>query len=172
MPPSKRRQSNDMLYTLIVLIGLCIVAVTVAVIFYIRAEDTRTTVLERPDDQGPGHRGGEAHAWDVVGTKLPRETQLGTMNTQLDRMVGLMVGPAQPTSAEVKVAETIRTIQPLLAQAQDYIRLPVTEPNTADANAVATAADPKAPQAPCPRSECSCDRRSGPQRSGSHSGRC
>ena len=42
MPPTKRRQSNDMLYTLIVLIGLCIVAVTVAVIFYIRAEEART----------------------------------------------------------------------------------------------------------------------------------
>ena len=86
----------------------------------------------------------------IVGTKLPRETQLGTMNTHLDRMVRLIVGPAQPTSAEVKVAETIRTIQPLLAKAQDYIRLPVTEPNTADANAVATAADPNAPKPPAP----------------------
>ncbi len=152
MPPSKRRQSNDMLYTLIVLIGLCIVAVTVAVIFYIRAEDARTTGLElqqRIDNLASAEE--IRTLGTIVGTKLPRESQLGTMSTHLDRMVRLIKGPAQPTSAEVKVAETVKAIRPLLAQAQSYIRLPVIEPNApADANAVATDADPNAPKPPAP----------------------
>jgi hypothetical protein len=145
MPPSKRRQSNDMLYTLIVLIGLCIVATTVAVIFYIRAEDYRTQKDELDTTVKNLANLEEIRTLgSIVGAKLPRETQLGTMATRLDQMVRLIKGPAQPTSAEVKVAETIKTIQPLLAKAQDYIRLPVIEPNAPDANAVPTAAEASA----------------------------
>lgn len=149
MPPTKRRQSNDMLYTLIVLIGLCIVATTVAVVFYIRAEDYRTQSLEWQQKTENLANAEEIRTLGtIVGTKLPRETQLGTMIRHFDRMVRLIKGPVQPTSAEVKVADTVKTIQPLLARARDYITLPVTEPNVADANTVATAAGPNAPKKP------------------------
>ena len=39
MPPGKRRQSNAMLYTLITFVGLFIIATTVAVIYYVKAEE-------------------------------------------------------------------------------------------------------------------------------------
>ena len=150
MPPTKRRQSNDMLYTLIVLIGLCIVATTVAVIYYIRAEDYRTQSLEfetRVKDLASEEE--RRTLGTIVGTKMPDTTQLGTVLAYLDRMVGLVKGgPVASTSAEVKVAETMKAVQPLLARVQDYITLPVIEPNVADANTVAAAGgDPNAPMA-------------------------
>jgi len=78
----------------------------------------------------------------IVGTKLPGQSQLGTMIRHLDQMVGLVKGsPVPPTSAEVKVAEAMKSVQPLLARVGTYIPLPVTEPNVADANAVAAAPD-------------------------------
>jgi hypothetical protein len=148
MPPSKRRQSNDMLYTLIVLIGLCIVAVTVAVIFYIRAEEARTQGLELQQRIDNLANADELRTLGtIVGTKLPGETQLGTMARHLDQMVRLVKGPTQPTSAEVKEHDSVRSVLPLLAKARDYITLPVNEPNTADANAVAAGVDPNAPRA-------------------------
>jgi len=147
MPPSKRRQSNDMLYTLIILIGLCIVATTVAVIFYIRAEESRTQGEElRTSINNLASPEEIRTLGTIVGTKLPGETQLGTMVRHLDQMVRLVRGPVQPTSAEVKVADAVKSVQPLLARARNYITLPVIEPNTADANAVAAAADPNAPK--------------------------
>ncbi len=43
MPAARRKQSNAMLYTLIIFVGLFIVATTVAVFFYVKAEDYRTS---------------------------------------------------------------------------------------------------------------------------------
>ena len=149
MPPTKRRQSNDMLYTLIVLIGLCIVATTVAVIYYIRAEDYRTQRLELQQRLDNVASTEEIRTLgSIVGTKMSGTTQLGTVLKYLDQMVALVKGgPITSTSAEVKVAETLKTVQPLLARVQTYISLPVTEPNVADANAVAAApSDPNAPK--------------------------
>jgi hypothetical protein len=148
MPPTKRRQSNDMLYTLIVLIGLCIVAVTVAVIFYIRAEEARTQGAELQQTLNNVANAEELRTLGtIVGTKAAGQSQLGTMIEHLDRMVQLVKGsPVANTSAEVKVSDTVKSVQPLLAKVQDYITLPVVEPNTADANAVAAApADANAP---------------------------
>jgi hypothetical protein len=151
MPPTKRRQSNDMLYTVIVLIGLCIVATTVAVIYYIRAEEYRTQNVElglRVENLANTEE--FRTLGTVVGTKLPGTSQLGTMVRHLDQMVGLVKGsPVPATSAEVKVAETLKSIQPLLAKVRTYITLPTIAPNVADANAATAAAPaPVEPNAP------------------------
>ena len=39
MPARRRKQSNAMLYTLITFVGLFIVATTIAVIYYVKAEE-------------------------------------------------------------------------------------------------------------------------------------
>ena len=41
MPAHRRKQTNAMLYTLITFVGLFIAATTVAVIFYVKAEEYR-----------------------------------------------------------------------------------------------------------------------------------
>jgi hypothetical protein len=140
MPPSKRRQSNAMLYTLIVFIGLFIVATTAAVIYYVKAEELRTQNQEIQQRMDGLARSEEYRMLgSIVGTPLPGESQLGTMVTYLDRMLRLVEGgPVPVTSAQVKVSGAVRAVRELLAQAQDYIALPVT----ADPNAAGAAADP------------------------------
>ena len=97
MPPGKRRQSNAMLYTLITFVGLFIVATTVAVIYYVKAEELRTRsddlqeqvdlLANREEVRGLG---------SIVGTKMPGHSNLGTVVAHLDEMVRLVQGPAGP----------------------------------------------------------------------------
>ena len=44
MPARRRKQSNAMLYTLITFVGLFIASTTVAVIYYVKAEEHRTSL--------------------------------------------------------------------------------------------------------------------------------
>jgi len=138
MPPGKRRQSNATLYTLITFVGLFIVATTVAVIYYVKAEELRTrsddlqeqmdTLVSREESRSIG---------GIVGTKLPGHSNLGTVVEHLNDMVLVVKGPPVPaTSAEVKASSTIKAVQTLLDQAGAFIPLPAApaEPNAADPN--------------------------------------
>ncbi len=120
MPAGKRRQSNAMLYTLITFVALFVVAATVAVIYYVKAEDLRTQAKERQDEMAKLVSQEEIrNLGTIVGTKLPGQSNLGTVIEHLDQMVKLVKGaPVRATSAEVKVAEARQTIQPLLEKAQ------------------------------------------------------
>lgn len=139
MPPGKRRQSNAMLYTLITFIGLFIIGTTVAVIYYVRAEELRTNaeeLQEQMDDLASGEE--IRQLGNIVGPKFRGQTRLGTMVSYLDQTVKLVKGtPIQPgVNAEVKVGSTMAAVVPLLEQAQNYVNLRVAEPNLAEPNAV------------------------------------
>lgn len=139
MPPGKRRQSNAMLYTLITFVGLFIAATTVAVIYYVKAEELRTrrddlqeqmdTLVSREEARNIG---------GIIGAKMAGRSNLGTMVEHLNDMVRLVKGnPVPITSAEVKVSSTEKLIAPLLARAENYITLPTPpapDPNTVDPN--------------------------------------
>lgn len=139
MPPGKRRQSNAMLYTLITFVGLFITATTVAVIYYVKAEELRTrsddlqeqmdTLVSREEIRNIG---------SIIGAKMPGHSNLGTVVAHLDDMVRVVAGEPVPiTSAEVKVSTTARLIEPLLARAENFITLPAPpapDPNTIDPN--------------------------------------
>lgn len=145
MPAGKRRQSNAMLYTLITFVGLFVAATTVAVIYYVKAEELRTRSEELQTEMDKAVSKDEMrNLSSIVGARLPRESNFGTLRAYLDQMILLIKGsPVQETTAEVKVANTQKAIAELLQSAGAYIALPVTEPNTADA----TAADPNAASA-------------------------
>jgi len=139
MPPGKRRQSNAMLYTLITFIGLFIIGTTVAVIYYVRAEELRTNaeeLQEQMDDLASGEE--IRQLGNIVGPKLRGQTRLGTMVSYLDQTVKLIKGaPVQPTvNAEVKLGNAMAAVVPVLEQTQSYINLRVAEPNMAEPNAV------------------------------------
>jgi len=94
-----------MLYTLITFVGLFIATTTVAVIYYVKAEEYRTgeADLQRELNNYATDRERQAMG-TIVGTKLPGETWLGTMVSYLDKTATLIAGGvAEPTSAEVKV---------------------------------------------------------------------
>jgi len=138
MPPGKRRQSNAMLYTLITFVGLFIIATTVAVIYYVKAEELRTTTAEAQSELAEMASSDELRrVGDIIGAKLPGETNLGTLVQHFDRMTGLVLGqPVQVTSAEVKVGNAADAVAVLMAKAQPYVALPAPDPNASDPNAL------------------------------------
>lgn len=138
MPPGKRRQSNAMLYTLITFVGLFIVATTVAVIYYVKAEELRTTTAEAQSELADMASSDEVRrVGEIVGAKLPGETNLGTLVQHFDRMTGLVLGqPVQVTSAEVKVGNAADAVVALMAKAEPYVALPAPDPNASDPNAL------------------------------------
>lgn len=149
MPAGKRRQSNAMLYTLITFVALFVIATTAAVIYYVKAEDFRTRATERQDEINKLASQEEVRSIGaIVGTKLPGQSNLGTVIEHLDQVVKLVKGaPVRVTSAEVKVAEARQAIQPLLEKARAYVTLPA--PAVADPNAdSANPADPNAAAMP------------------------
>jgi len=130
MPARRRKQSNAMLYTLITFVGLFIATTTVAVIYYVKAEEYRTAQadLQRDIDNLATDRERQALG-SIVGAKQPNKTQLGTMVEYLDKAVTLIAGGvAESTSAEVKVNNSNTEFLNALKLTQEHIN--IGDPNT------------------------------------------
>jgi hypothetical protein len=126
-----------MLYTLIAFIGLFVIATTVAVIYYVRAEEMRTDIRDLESQMSDLASSDELLELDArVGTKLPGESRLGTMMAHLDQTIQLVKGgPVQDTTAEVKAGNARQDVARVLAQANNYISLPTLDANAVDPNA-------------------------------------
>ncbi len=137
MPPGKRRQSNAMLYTLMTFVGLFIIATTVAVVYYVKAEELRTKAEEAQNELGAIASSDEVRRiGEIVGEEPAGETSLGSLVQYFDRVVGIAMGtPVPATNAEVKSTNVARAANTLLSKAQPYILLPARDPNAADPNA-------------------------------------
>jgi hypothetical protein len=130
MPARRRKQSNAMLYTLITFVGLFIATTTVAVIYYVKAEEYKTAEadLQRDIDNLATDRERQALG-TIVGTKQPGKTWLGTMVDYFDNTVALVAGGvAEPTSAEVKVNNSNTEVTNVLELAKQHIT--IGDPNT------------------------------------------
>ena len=122
MPAARRKQSNAMLYTLIVFVGLFIVATTAAVFYYVKAEDYRITgneyltkletyaTTDEQDDVG-----------SIVGAANPMTSYLGTMVERFDKAITLIIGgtPAS-TSAEVKISNASAQAEEMRKLSEQY----------------------------------------------------
>ncbi len=151
MPPGKRRQSNAMLYTLIIFVGLFIAGTTVAAIYYVKAEELRTRGQELQQEMDRLATREEVRTMPgIVGAKMPGQSNVGTLVEYLNDMVRLVKGtPVQVTSAEVKISNVTQAVGPLIANASNYISLPMAGPATIDPNAAdPNMADPNAVAAP------------------------
>jgi len=117
MPIGKRRQSNAMLYTLIAFVALFVAATTIAVIYYVKFEKQVDLARTAQSDlekiiSGAEQRKGLGR---IVGTIPRNKSALGTMSDYLDQMVYLIAeGPAEDTSAEVKVETANRKVRETL----------------------------------------------------------
>ncbi|UCD48984.1 MAG: hypothetical protein JSW27_15775 [Phycisphaerales bacterium] len=131
MPPGKRRQSNAMLYTLITFVGLFIVATTVAVIYYVKAEELRTTTADAQSELAEMASSNEIRlVGELVGAQMSGESNLGTLLRYFDQVTGLVLGqPVQTTSAEVKAKNAADAVAALMVKAQPYIALPAADAN-------------------------------------------
>jgi len=130
MPARRRKQSNAMLYTLITFVGLFIVATTIAVIYYVDAEDKKTRLADiqnQIDDLADSRE--QSALGTIVGTKASRKTWLGTMVEHLDGTASRIVGGVpETTSAEAKMNDVNTKVGNALKSAQEHID--IAEPNT------------------------------------------
>jgi len=124
MPAGRRPETNNLLYTLIIFVGLFIIAVVAAIVFYIKFEEQRTIAttsrskLEEMSTASEQRKG----LGNIVGT-IPRgKSGLGTMVDYLDEMVSLIIGGLpEDASAEVKVGTANRDAKETLELlAQEY----------------------------------------------------
>ena len=131
MSPAKRQQSDAMLYTLILFVGLFIAATTVAVIYYVKFEDQRTiTEKAQRDLQEIATSSELQRIGTIVGAKT-RKSRLATMVDYLDEVVYLIIGGLpEDTSAEVKVNTANRSFKDTLTLAQAHINPASIDPNT------------------------------------------
>ena len=130
MPAHRRKQTNAMLYTLIIFVGLFIASTTVAVIFYVKAEEYRIgrDSIENELNNFATRQEQDDVASDI-GARANLKTWLGTVLDYLDNTTSMIVGgvPAQ-TSAEVKFNRAAEENTSAVESAQKYID--ITEPNT------------------------------------------
>jgi hypothetical protein len=130
MPAHRRKQTNAMLYTLITVIGLLIAATTVAIIFYVKAEEYRIDRESLENELSDfATRDEQDSVTSIIGAKANLKTWIGTMVDYLDNSTIMIFGgvPAQ-TSAEVKIDKAIKENADAIELAQKYID--ITEPNT------------------------------------------
>jgi len=130
MPAGPRQQSNAMLYTLITFVALFIIAVTAAIIYYVKAEEYRTNSInlqEQKDELATPREWTQRGS--LVGAKSKQESYLGKMIGGLDQMMLLTLGaPVTEGSAETKVAA-------VQAKYTDFINnLRAVEPNMIEAD--------------------------------------
>ncbi|MEK7996728.1 MAG: hypothetical protein AAB403_23230 [Planctomycetota bacterium] len=129
MPAHRRKQSNTMLYTLITFVGLFIATTTVAVIFYVKAEEHRGNLddAQREINNLASDRERQALG-SAVGTKQGQQSWLGTMVDYFDQTIIMVVGgTVEPTTAEVKVKNAGTKVSGALDLVKNHIS--VTDPN-------------------------------------------
>ncbi len=130
MPARRRKQSNAMLYTLITFVGLFIATTTIAVIYYVKAEEHRGNLegAQREINDLATERERQAIG-TIIGTKPAGKTWLGTTADYLDQTICLVVGGVpEPTSAEVKVNNANTQVTNALNLAKGHID--IGDPNT------------------------------------------
>ncbi len=132
MSPAKRQQSDAMLYTLILFVGLFIAATTVAVIYYVKFEDQRTIAEEAQSSLREIATSAELQRiGTIVGATQAGKSRLATMVNYLDQAVCRVIGGLpQDTSAEVKVDTANRNFKETLKLVQTHIEPESIDPNT------------------------------------------
>jgi len=133
MPARRRKQSNAMLYTLITFVGLFIVATTIAVIYYVDAEDKKTRLADMQNQIDDLADSKERNALGTivgtrVGTGARRKSWLGTMVEHLDGTTKLIVGGSETTSAEAKMNDVNTKVSRALQSVKEHID--IADPNT------------------------------------------
>ncbi len=112
-----------MLYTLITFVGLFLAATTIAVIYYVKAEEHRTAEADlRQEIDDLANDRERSTLSGTIGERRARTSYIGSMITYVDEALTMIVGgvPA-PNSAEVKVKNAYTAVRNALNVAADHI---------------------------------------------------
>lgn len=136
-----RRESNAMTYALITFVALFIVSTTVAVIYYVKAEEQRTLAESSQSDLEKLIRPMERQKGlgNIVGKIGRGKSGIGAMVGYLDEMSGLLVGGiAENSSAESKVERARFAYDGILASSSSAgVDLGSVDPNMTGMTAIA-----------------------------------
>ena len=143
MPAHRRKQSNTMLYTLIIFVGLFIVATTVAVFYYIKAEEFRVSSDDSKKELNQYATAEEqSEVGSLVGARNIPASYLGTVLERFDNAVSLIVGGLPvATSTEVKIGNAKNQAANMLKESEPYIG--TMDPNLTGLVQVVTALNQK-----------------------------
>jgi len=116
MPAPRRSQSNAMLYTVVVFVGISIIASVIAVVFYIKYEDQQANLRQA---QSNFSEMASDQDWrriaSIVGEKKTRENYFAKTNDYLDQTLILLTGgPLDDTSAQEKVASAVADVNKII----------------------------------------------------------
>ena len=116
MPATRRSQSNAMLYTVVVFVGISIIASVIAVVFYIKYEDQQANIRQA---QSNFSEMVSDQDWrriaSIVGEKKTRENYFAKTNDYLDQTLILLTGgPLDDTSAQEKVASAVADVNKII----------------------------------------------------------
>jgi len=132
MPARRRKQSNAMLYTLITFVGLFIATTTVAVIYYVKAEEYKTDRNDLKQKINELATEDERNEKGIkIGPRRGRETYLGLLTDYVDETVTMIVGgvPEPGDSAETKVNKADKAVKEALNLAAQPEQITITDPN-------------------------------------------
>ncbi|HPS56446.1 MAG TPA: hypothetical protein PLP05_12675, partial [Sedimentisphaerales bacterium] len=118
MPAGKRPQSNAMMYTLIAFVGLFLVSTTIAVIYYVKAEEQKTLAVAAEGKLNEVASSRQLNKiGSIIGAKDSQESYLDKMVEYFDQMVVMIAGGvAEETSAEVTLANSKQNFSDVLAK--------------------------------------------------------
>lgn len=132
MPAAKRSQSNTMLYTLVIFVGLFIITTALAVIFYVKYEEQLEAAQTAQEDlQEYVTPQQQRNIENLVGTKQRNESYLGKAIDYIDRL-STMITTEIPSdvSAETKVSTVSENASDLLISLNEKpAAVGVAEPN-------------------------------------------
>jgi len=130
MPAHRRKQSNAMLYTLVTFVGLFIATTTIAVIYYVKAQEHQGNFDDAQRELNSYANDRERQAvGTTIGTKQGQSSWLGTAVNYLDQAIIMVVGgTVEPTTAEVKIKNAMTKLAAALELVKNHI--PVTDPNS------------------------------------------
>jgi len=116
MAIARQEQSNVMLYTIIIFVGLFIVAAILAVVFYIKAQDWRDQFLTSQQQMEELASSREVQNINtIVGQKESGSSRVSQLLGYVDKLYKMDTGSEpQETSAEVKLGELEAKYQEIL----------------------------------------------------------
>lgn len=121
----RNAQSNALLYSLITFVGLFVVAVVLAIVFYVKSEEYYTQLQARQADMDKIATNREVSAIArLAGRAQQGKSHLGTLLAMIDQLISAITGqvPAEENPADVKVNDALMRINQTLSNLPDTVQ--------------------------------------------------
>lgn len=130
MPAGKRHQSNSVLYTLVLFVGLFIISSVLAVVFYTKSEEYKKTIATRENENEELATSEERLTLPKMVGSRDSGSYLGQLLNYHYKTTQMTLGKVQGTSAEVNFNLIHSEVAKAVTTAQPHLTLETIDPNT------------------------------------------